>query len=582
MWHRAASLRGLERALLFVFPIVIAFGLASSPIQGQETGSRTSPETVLATYDGGEVTVAEFLERMRLAQEKYGDSYNAAMLRDDILEGLATGKILEIEAKRLGYVDELGERDSEVIASKEKVMVNTLRRDVILRGVEVTEREIKELYDLGATRRLTRSIVVSNKEDAERVGRELAAGADLLELVDEWSLDLGAARWQGLLAWVQPGDGPEDLEEFIYGLRMGEIGGPVESAQGYYFFRVDSIYHASQKPYEDRRARLRSTLRRRRYTPVYNAYMDSVALAKGVKYDDRTIGTIVERFASEGWVEEYDPGRRSVIPTYSPDELAMPVFSFKGGSRELNEYIKFVKGERVNPAFLLAGREEVERGLRAFVRKELALYLAYEMEMDKVLAVRGHVRQKATEKGVLAMLVDAAGGEESARASEEDRRTFYEQNPNLYTEPDAVLVSMVTILEEESVDDLYADAKSGAPFSELASDYRWILDEDRTSERLELASREIYPTVFDVVRRMEVGAVSEPIPMPEGGFTVVKLLEKKPGKVLPYEEVWKEVTADVNMKILGNASTLIREFQESLREKYNYRVDKEAFEAVTL
>jgi parvulin-like peptidyl-prolyl isomerase len=141
---------------------------------------------------------------------------------------------------------------------------------------------------------------------------------------------------------------------------------------------------------------------------------------------------------------------------------------------------------------------------------------------------------------------------------------------------------MVTITEEESVDDLYADAKSGMSFSELAANYRWVLDEDRTGERLQLTKKEENPRVFNTIRRMDVGAVSEPIPMLEGGYTVIKLLEKEPARVLSFEEVADEVRVDLNMEILNTAAASIEEFKKNLREKYNYQVNKEVFEAVSL
>jgi hypothetical protein len=401
-------------------------------------------------------------------------------------------------------------------------------------------------------------------------------------MAEKWSLDLGSATWQGLMAWVRPGDGLTEIEDSIFELPVGEVGGPIKTAQGYYYVRVDSVYQAPQEPYEDQRDYCKMVLRKRKQTPVYIAFMDSVAQAFNLSYDYGTIDMVIERFKEEGWVQDDEPGRMSRIPEFTAEELAKPVFSFKGGTHYLDEYIESVKDKRVNPAFVLAGREEMERGLRPFVRELLVLYLAYDMEMDKARPVRGHVRQKAMEKGVVEMLVDAAGGEEAAKPTNEDRRRYYEENISRYTQPGAVVISMVTVTDEEVVDDLYDDAKTNWSFSEVVSAYRWVLDEERSSERFRIEDREDNPRVFDVARRMEIGAVSEPIPLSEGGYTVMKLLEKESGAVLPFEEVAEEVTLDLNAEILKNAAAAIEEFKQGLREKYNYRVNKEAFEAVNL
>ena len=585
--HRVALWAGYPWEALLL-PIFLALSLGFSPASGGEQAEASEQESVLATYDGGKITLAEFREAVSATVKRWGPEYDPSEYMDEILKHLATQEILEAEAAALGYADEEGLRDPEIIASKERVMVNTLRREVILTGVRVTEDEVKALYERGKTRRLTRAIVLSNKEDAEEVGRLLAEGADFVEMAQKWSLDLGSATWKGILGWVKPGDGPEDIENLIYGLPVGEIGGPVESARGYYFVKVDSVGESVDVPYEEVRAQYRTAVRKRKHSPVNIAYMDSVAQALDVRYDEKTIDLIIHRFADEGWVAGDEPGRRSRIPSFEPDELEMTVFTFEGGSRKLDEFLDFVKKRRTSPAFYLAGREELERGLQLFVHKVLTLHVAYELGMDEVASVRGHVRKKALEKGVISMLVEACGGEEANRPTEEGRREYYENHPHLYTAPGGVVVSMITILEYEPVDDLYMDAKDGVPFSQLESDYRWMLDEDRSGERIDLESgedgsaisSEDKHTLLEVARRMEVGAVSEPIPMPDGGYTVMKLLEKEEGELLSYEEVRDEVSTDYNMQILTGAYKIMEDFKQNLREKYNYRVEEGALEAI--
>jgi len=585
---RTASLTNRRRAVLFLLPVVIVIGLNSPGVFGGQSSGSLEPEVVLATFEGGEITVKEFRDAMTAEAKELGGDFDPMTHGRALLEYLATQEILELEALAMGYADEHGVRDPEIIEAKEKVMKNTLRREVILAGVDVSEDEIKELYERGKKRRLTRAIVLGNKEDAERVGRELAAGADFVEMAEKWSLELGSASWKGILGWVKPGDGPEDVEDLIYELPVGEVGGPVHSALGYYFVKVDSVGEMPEEPYEEQRDYYRSVVRKRKYSPVYTAYMDSVARALDVEYDEGTIELIADRFAGEGWIEDDRPGRASRIPAFSPEEYAMPVFTFKGGSRTLDEYLEYIRTRVGNSALYLAGPEEVERGLRLFLHETLALRLAYEMGMDKVRGVRGHVRQRAFEKGKVDMLVEAAGGEEANRPTEEGRSEYYENNPHLYMQPGAVVVSIINILEEDAVHDLYLDAKEGVPFEQLESDFRWILDKDKTTQRLRLESgdgssaftEEDESVLLNVTRRMELGAVSEPIPMPGGGYAVVKLLEREEGKLLPYEEVRDEVSTDYNMQILTGATKKIEDFKESLREKYNYRVNEDALEAM--
>ncbi len=549
-----------------------------------QEGRSGESEVMVAVYDGGGVTVEEFKTKYQKAADKYA-GYDIRKYKSDILANIVLDDLLVREAEERGFVDMRGEWDPKIIEAREKMMVNQLRRSVILEDVTVTEEELRNLYERNKIRRLTRTVTVSNKEDAEMIDEKLAAGEDIIDLAKKWSLDVGSAQWDAILAWVKPGDAPIQVEKVIESLEVGEIAGPVEGSEGYFFFRVDSLHHKDDlDPYEDERAGLRTKAFKQKRTPVLEAFMDSVIEARAVEYNDEAIEMIIDRFQKEGWVEDDKPGRTSAIPRYTPEEWATPIFSFEGGTHTVHEYLRFVEESRLNPAYYLAGREEMERGLRKFVRDKLELYLAYEMDMDEVDSVRGHVRDKARQKGVIDMLVDAAGGEESARATDADRRAFYEKNTWKYTEPGAIVFSVISTRDPEVVDQLYADMKRGVPFDQLVEDYRWVIDEDHTSERMRLESKdkEDNPEIFNTARRMKVGAVSEPIPLQGRIASVIKLLEREPSRVLPYEEVEDEVRVDLNLEILNDAAAKIQEFKDGILEKYDYTVNEEVLESMQL
>jgi len=540
---------------------------------------------MVATFDGGGVTAEEFLTEYRRAAQKYA-GYDITKYKEEILANIATSKILAMEARERGFVDEEGEADPRVIKTKERAMINQLRRDVILKGITAPEEDVKRLYEMSKFRRLTRAIAVGNKADAEMIMEELSKGADFVALAKEWSLDVPSAKWNAILAWVKAGDAPENAERLIASLQPGEIGGPVETLEGYYIFRVDSLYRKEDLPsFEEMQPLLHTKVLQRRRTPVREAYMDSVIEAKGVRADEETMRIVIDRFEREGWVEDDEPGRQGRIPDFTPEELARPVLTYDGGSYNLDEYLQYIRDKKSNPGYWLSGEEEMQRGLRRFARDRLELAVAYELGMDKVKSVRGQVRKKATDVGIVDMLVEAAGGEESVRTTEEDLRAFYEQNKWKYTEPGAIVISVITVKSGEVIDDLYADMKSGIPFSKLAEDYKWVSNEDLTAERMRLTqdSKSRYPKIFDTARRMKVGDVCEPIPLGKHlGFAVIKLIDREPGRVLPFEQVEEEVRVDLNLQILNEAAERLVEFKESMREKYHYRVNEELFQKLEL
>lgn len=581
--RRGVQAGALAGSLALVLSALLALFSAAPEASGQEDKGRDESKEV-AVYEGGAVTVDEFVDAYQKTAARY-TGYDISTYKKEILKNIVTDDLLAREAKERGYVDELGEWDPKVISTKETAMVNYLRREVILKGVTVEDAQVRDLYDKSRVRRLTRAITVSNKQDADRVAKELEAGADFVTLAKKVSLDTGSAAWDGLLAWVKVGDGPEEIERLLESLEVGEVAGPLLTDQCYYFLRVDSLFYKDDMPtYEEAKPMLRTKALSRVRAPVIKAFMDSVAQARGVTYNEGAMAAVVDRFQREGWTEDDKPGRGSRIPTYSPEELAMPIFSFDDVSYPVEDYLHFVEDLRVNPAYFLAGREEIERGLKAFVRDKLELYLAYEMGIDQARPVRGTVRHKATTKGVVDMLVEVAGGEESVLPTEAQKRAFYEENKWKYTKPGEIVISIVTVKDGDVVDELYRDMKAGLPFSKVAEDYRWVIVDDRTSERmtLEQEQTEENSRIFNTARRMKVGAVSEPIPIPGRFYSIIKLLEREPTTVLPYEEVSEEVLQDLNLQTLNTAAEKIQEFKDSILKKYNYRVNEEVLAGIQL
>lgn len=591
LYHRlfgAVAVHVKNPVSCLLLAVLVLAGAAAVPgsafAQGEPDGS-----AMVATYDNGGITVDDFIKMYRQASERFADR-DMTVYKSELLAYMATNELLSREAMERGYVDEKGVWDPQVIEAKEKAMVNQLRRDVILKGVNVSEGYLKAMYDKSDYRRLTRLISVSNRQDAERVMEELSGGADFIELAEKWSLDTGSAKWKGLLAWMKIGDAPENIEEVVFDLDAGGIGGPVETLQGYSIFRVDSLYYKEDIPkYEEIRPLYRSKALARKRTPVNIAFMDSVGKARNLRFNDEAVQLVIDRFRKEGWVEDDEPGRASKIPDFTPEEYAMQVLSFDGGSAALDEYLDYVDDLEINPAYFLAGREEMERGLAGFARRNLELAVAYEMGMDEVPSVRGQVRKKAIGLGIVDMMVEVAGGEESVQTTDEDRRAFYDRNKWKYTKPGAIVISIVSVTDKDVVDQLYEDMKSGIPIEKLANDYRWVLDEERTSARMVLAGQEQedHPEIFNTARRMMVGDVSEPIPVPGRNDTpkvlsVIRLLEREPSSVLPYEEVKDEVRVDLNLEILNSSAEKIEAFKQSVRDKYNYKVNEQVFNGIKL
>jgi parvulin-like peptidyl-prolyl isomerase len=535
-------------------------------------------DTLVAVFDGGAVTLNEFREEFRkrdtagIAPEQLGE------LKRDFLVYLVDLRVRELEAVRRGYVDENGEWEEDVIRARESAMVDELRRKVILPEA-VTAEQVKALYEKGARRWLTRVILLSNKDEVGQVMGELESGSDFGELAEKWSLDRSSAAWKGVVAWVGVAEVDGALEAAIMETEAGRTTAPVETDKGVYIVKVDSIIPAGRLPFEKLEDDFYKVLKTREDAAATAAFVDSLAQALHVHYDEDATNAIVERFGREGWVPSDEPGRRSQIPDYDSDELQMTIVGFDGGSYTVDEYLDFVRRECPNKALYLAGHEEIHRGLRAFLNERLPLHLAYQMEMDKVPSVRALVLRKALETGVLKMLVDVAGAEEEVTPTEAECLVYYQENMTEFVKPGEVTISMFTAESEDAARSVARELEEGASYDEVVSRHGEELDGIRTVETTGPMLREENPAVFDVAFKMAVGEVSAPMLLPEiGYYAVIKLLDKEPVRQLSFEEAHGSVKNALGAKRMEDMRRIWNEFRLELREQYHVKLNPEALE----
>jgi parvulin-like peptidyl-prolyl isomerase len=83
-----------------------------------------------------------------------------------------------------------------------------------------------------------RQIVVDSKEVAGQVQAQLQAGADFAAVARDKSMDLATKDNGGDLGWFPRGMVPLQLETLAFSLQPGEIGGPLQLADGYHFVQV--------------------------------------------------------------------------------------------------------------------------------------------------------------------------------------------------------------------------------------------------------------------------------------------------------------------------------------------------------
>lgn len=223
-----------------VIKLIVERTRAANPREDRPPGglpefSDEELELLVASHDGGEWTVAKYLERtasMRdFARPSYGadEEFVRSLLRD-----YTTGELWVLEAINLGY----GERDDVVSAADreyERAMV-TAFHDSLVKDVTVGEDDLKEFYDEYREQLLSEPlyniaiIVVETKPEAEEVYNELQGGADFAALARTRSIDLRTRDRGGEIRETFVGRSLQqfpDVYDAVYEMEPGEIAEPM-------------------------------------------------------------------------------------------------------------------------------------------------------------------------------------------------------------------------------------------------------------------------------------------------------------------------------------------------------------------
>ncbi|TMI86518.1 MAG: hypothetical protein E6H00_18120, partial [Bacillati bacterium ANGP1] len=119
--------------------------------------------------------------------------------------------------------------------------------------VTASDADLRAAYEKAKGRlevpekRHARHILITGKDDAaalaqaEKVLAEAKAGKDFGELAKQYSQDPGSAKNGGDLGWAERSAFVAPFADALFGMKVGEIKGPVKTQFGYHILRLDEI-----------------------------------------------------------------------------------------------------------------------------------------------------------------------------------------------------------------------------------------------------------------------------------------------------------------------------------------------------
>lgn len=229
----------------------------SLPELSAEDQSRT-----LFSYEGGEVTLRQYLEQVRRLRPHQRPAAGDSAQVVKFIEWIAATLFLLPEAFHKAGIDRTEEMQSYLTKKKEALMVAELRRREVEEKV-LTEEAIRAYYEehlndyFGEETIIVESLLAEDKQKAQCLLEEIRKGADMEDLARQYPFFFPGQRENYAVFSLHPSDKKtgrlRHLVEEAEAAGVGELRGPIEfpvvgkSLTSYLVFRVLQREAAKQR-----------------------------------------------------------------------------------------------------------------------------------------------------------------------------------------------------------------------------------------------------------------------------------------------------------------------------------------------
>ncbi len=320
------------------------------------------------------------------------------------------------------------EQDKDVKSDLERLkkramtgMNGPLYRKVIPAKVEVSEKEIKDLYDRTNYVVKIAYLRVSSKHLADSLYNLLKNGADFAEIARKFSLDIHTYEHGGEVRnYIQPGTLDPEFEKVIFSLKEGEVSKPIYITGWYNIVKIIKRKPVKKKPLAEMKNELKQRIQQFKLNQIRNNYIDSLFIKYDVKIHKELFPYIKKAFVP------FDRIGQLKIDRIPKDKQKAPLVTFKGGEFTLLDFVKAYNSSNAASRVPLRYDDEIENHIKTLVIGDLMYTDAVArglLDDEQFKFLYNRMRIQKLEREALKRLVN-----DQIKITDEEARDYYEQH----------------------------------------------------------------------------------------------------------------------------------------------------------
>ncbi|MDE2141612.1 MAG: peptidylprolyl isomerase [Elusimicrobia bacterium] len=211
---------------------------------------RGEKDPVLARIGKLKITQSEFQRKLADVSQGYQDyvltpsgrrQFLDVLIREKLVLAVAQHSDVPRSADFRARLEQLRRDEEDRVRDGSEALLTSMWVDDLRRRGElnVSDAEVRDYIAKNPNEIEIRHVLLGTAEKAEAVAKKLRAGANFAKVAQEESLDASTAAQGGKFPPMMYGEVIPEIEEVVFRMRVGEIGGPLKSKFGYHVVRKD-------------------------------------------------------------------------------------------------------------------------------------------------------------------------------------------------------------------------------------------------------------------------------------------------------------------------------------------------------
>lgn len=558
--------------ITFVFFLISPSTLSNS----QSTADNLPPMTVVATFEGGEISLGEVEREWNKLPDKYETKLEA-------LNHLINVELIVKKAQELG-LDKDEKVQSRIKTATEQIQQeateksNNSTEQILIRGlikqevddrlINITETEIIRYYKENKEEFYVQDmyslqeIVVETEEEAKVILKEIKAGADFALSAQEKSGGLTANKG-GYLGYLTIDSvklfGYDDFKEIASTLKAGEVSKVIKTEKGYCLLKLLEIKPAYQETLEKTKGFIERKLNRERRENVYNEWLDNLKKQAQIQISFNLDEVTEESLSSK------------------PPETVL--VNFRGGEITLEEFNKAWDDPDNKNKY-----KTKEKLLENMLKEKILVLRAGQIGLEEdenvlsqIKAAIEQIRKEREEKikiNTQQPLIDAVMKVEindKVKLSEEEIEEYYKENKKDFIKDEEYHLRHILVETQEEAEAVLEKISGGADFAELAKERSLGPSGEKGGDLGFIARGRTVKPFEDAAFALKVGEISEVVET-EFGYHIIKLEEINPER----QKTLKESSIEIEFILLPEKEQqAFTKWLSSLRDEYNVQIKEE-------